>query len=138
KSQFTAPRNKPHLDSGTLHYNMETVRVGRDYLSISGWAMDSTARYSGDSLYITLSSGNKFYWAHARPFDRPDVNAVFPGLQIRNVGVNFLAFTDSIPKGTYRMGIATKNARGQFVAHSFWDAAAIGTDLADSLFSFAR
>ena len=115
KAQFREVPEKLAARSGPIRSNMEYLTVGSDFISIHGWAiLDSLRDDTGDSVFVTLSSGDRSYWAAGELSAREDVTAVFKG-RPHKPAFNLLAFTDSMPKGTYQQGFTVKTAQGGYV-----------------------
>jgi Family of unknown function (DUF6311) len=105
----------PATESKSFRYNLESIRIVHDILTINGWFVkDSASDDTGDSLMISLNSGNTRYWAPALSFDRPDVAGAFPKAKIHRAGIHILAFTDSVQKGSYQIGIVIRTADGRY------------------------
>jgi hypothetical protein len=103
-------------DNKAIHYNLESQSIGRYVISMSGWAfIDTTQNNERDSIFISLSSNNKSYLAAATTSPREDMNSAFNKQDITNSGFKFLAFTDSVQKGIYKVGLVIKDARGRMV-----------------------
>lgn len=116
KKQFTPFPRTLSVAPGALSHNLEAVTLGPDYLSIHGWVVrDSTKDNTGDSVFFTLDAGGRSYFAAAGTGDRQDVAAAFPEVHVVNAGVALIAFTDSLPKGSYQLGIIVKTAQGRYI-----------------------
>ncbi len=115
RNEFRAAPAIQATESKSFRYNLESIRIVHDILTINGWFVkDSASDDTGDSLMITLNSGNTRYWAPALLFDRPDVAGAFPKAKIHRAGIHILAFTDSVQKGSYQIGIVIRTAQGRY------------------------
>jgi hypothetical protein len=103
-------------DDKAIHYNLESQSIGQYVISMSGWAfIDTTQNNERDSIFVSLSSVSKSYLAPAVTSQRMDLNGAFNKQNIANSGFRFLAFTDSVQKGSYKVGLVIKDARGNLV-----------------------
>jgi hypothetical protein len=120
-------------DNKAIHYNLESQSVGHDVISMSGWAfIDSTQNSERDSIFVSLISGSKSYLAAAVTSPREDLNGAFNKKNITNSGFKFLAFTDSVRQGTYKVGLVIKDAQGMMVKQTVGIETAIKTPIFDS------
>jgi hypothetical protein len=120
-------------DNKAIHYNLESQSVGHDVISMSGWAfIDSTQNSERDSIFVSLISGSKSYLAAAVTSPREDLNGAFNKKNITNSGFKFLAFTDSVQQGTYKVGLVIKDAQGMMVKQTVGIETAIKTPIFDS------
>jgi hypothetical protein len=131
KNEFTPVPGTLHARPGTIHYNLELASFSPYFVSIHAWAVrDSTRDNTHDSTFFTLDAGDRSYSALPVLTDRPDVAAAFPGAHITNAGINLVAFTDSMPKGTYQLGITVKTYGGQYIHQSVGRMVKVGVDYA--------
>lgn len=107
----TPTGNKP------IQYWITRIHNGEKSISVEGWAfIDSSDNNKGDSIFITLSSPGKYYIAPSGIQSRPDITSHFHRSYLGDAGFKALAFFDTVvQKGTYRLGLAIKNAQGQMV-----------------------
>ncbi len=115
-------------DNKAIHYSLESQSVGHDIISMSGWAfIDSTQNSEHDSIFVSLSSGSKSYLAAATTSPREDLNVFFNKKNITNSGFIFLAFTDSVQQGIYKVGLVIKDAQGRMIKQTVGIETAIKT-----------
>src|SRR5712672_2306142 len=76
-----------------------------------------------------MSSASKSYLAAAATSPREDLNVAFNKQNITNSGFKFLAFTDSVQKGTYKVGLFIKDAQGRMVKQTLGIETAIKTPI---------
>jgi len=115
RKEFIETGMIPTKNKESIRYHAESIHVSPIVISASGFAfIDSTQNNSNDSIFVTLSSRDKSYITKAEMFQRPDVNSYFKRTHLENSGFKFLAFTDSVVKGTYQIGLAIKDAAGKF------------------------
>ena len=116
RKEFTETARIPVKDSQAIRYNLESVSIGTQVISMQGWAfIESTQNNAGDSVFITLTSVDKTYIARAVNFQRPDITGAFARRDLSNSGLKFLAFMDTVQSGRYQVGIAIKDVKGRFV-----------------------
>lgn len=131
KKEFAPLPARLNVRPGSIHYNLEAVTSGPYFVSIHGWVVrDSTRDNTGDSVFFTLDAGDTSYWASTGRGDRPDVAAAFPGVHVANAGVSLMAFTDSIPKGNYQLGITVKTTKGDYFHQLTNKRVTVGVDYA--------
>jgi hypothetical protein len=83
---------------------------------MSGWAfIDSTQNSEHDSIFVSLSSASKSYMVPVTIAPRDDLNGAFNKQNITNSGFKILAFTDSVQRGSYNVGLVIKDAEGRKV-----------------------
>ncbi|HEY2348044.1 MAG TPA: DUF6311 domain-containing protein [Puia sp.] len=115
-SKFSETSKIPVADDKAIHYWLQTVNIGEKVISMEGFAfIDSTQTNKGDSIFVTLSSEDKCYMVRTLIVQRPDITAAFRKTYLDDAGFNFIAFTENVQKGTYQIGLAIKDTRGQFV-----------------------
>jgi hypothetical protein len=115
-SKFSETSQIPAIDNKTIHYWLQSSNIGEKVISMEGWAfIDTTQNNKGDSIFVTLSSPEKSYIVRTMIIPRPDVTAAFVRPYLNDAGFNFIAFTDSVEKGKYQLGLAIKDALGRFV-----------------------
>jgi hypothetical protein len=116
KREFFESRQMHPSKEKSIHYWLQSLNFGKNVLSMDGWAfIDTTQNNKGDSIFITLTNGEKSYWVQTRPVQRPDLAAAFGRTYLGDAGFNFIAFTDSLKPGRYQLGMAIKDAQGQMV-----------------------
>ena len=97
---------------------------------MSGWAfIDTTQNNEHDSIFISLSSEDKSYLVAATMSPRQDMNGAFNKQNITNSGFKILAFTDSVQKGNYKVGLVIKDAQGRMVKQTIGIETAIKTPI---------
>lgn len=118
-SRFLETGKIPVADSKPIHYWLESADIGEKIISISGFAfLDTTANNKGDSIFVTLTSDNKFYIVRTQVVQRPDITAAFQKPYLADAGFNFIASTDNVEKGKYQVGLAIKDILGRFAYQS--------------------
>jgi hypothetical protein len=116
RKEFTESAKLPESGVNLIHCNLESESIGQRVISAQGWAfIESSQNNKGDSIFFTLNSQDRFYIAGANLFKRPDMASAFNRQYLDDAGFDFLAFTDNVEQGKYELGIAIKNAKGQFV-----------------------
>lgn len=114
--EFFASKPIPVSAARPIHCDIEQVNAGSKSVSMYGWAfVDTTNNNKGDSLFVTLSNGTDAYMAPTKIIPRQDVTGAFKKTYLDDAGFRVLAFCDSVKKGSYQIGIAIKNTRGEFV-----------------------
>ena len=126
-------------DNKAIHYNIESQSVGHDVIAMAGWAfIDSTQNSEHDSIFVSLSSGSKSYMVAVAIAPRDDLNSAFNKQNITNSGFKILAFTDSVEKGTYKVGLVIKDAQGRLVKQTLGIETAIKTPPFASLIKISQ
>lgn len=116
KLEFAPVSKRIDGSNGGIRYNLEAVTLAPDFIMIHGWAVrDSTKDNTGDSVYYTLESGDRVYWAPATTSDRQDIASSFPGAHIVKAADALMAFTDSVSQGVYTLGITVKTKQGRYL-----------------------
>jgi hypothetical protein len=116
RSKFSETVKIPVADNKSIHYWLQSVDINEKVISMEGWAfIDTTQNNKGDSIFVTLSSADKSYRVGTSIIQRPDITAAFQKPYLEDAGFNFIAFTDNVEKGEYRVGLAIKDAKGRFV-----------------------
>jgi hypothetical protein len=116
KREFFESGDVPQANQKSIRYWLESLNVGKDVISMSGWAfVDTTQNNKGDSIFITLTSAEKSYWVQTRQVQRPDLGSAFNRIYLGDAGFNFFAFTDSVKPGQYKLGMVIKDSKGKLV-----------------------
>lgn len=114
KTQFQDVPKRLVAGKASIQNNLEYLTVGPDFVSIHGWAaLDSVRDDTGDSVFVTLTSGNRSYWVAPVMSVRNDVTNAMRS-HPHKPAINMLAFTDSMPKGIYQLGLTVKTAQGAY------------------------
>jgi hypothetical protein len=130
RTEFRESSPIPVEDNKAIHYNLESQSIGQYVISMSGWAfIDTTQNNERDSIFVSLSSANKSYLAAAVTSTRMDMNSAFNKLNVTNSGFKFLAFTDSVQQGNYKVGLVIKDAQGRIVKQTVGIETAIKTPI---------
>ena len=112
---FESPQMHPSKEK-SIHYWLQSLNFGTHVVSMDRCAfIDTTQNNKGDSIFITLTNGEKSYWIQTRQVKRPDLTAAFSRTYLEDAGFNFIAFTDSLKPGVYQLGIVIKDAQGRMV-----------------------
>jgi hypothetical protein len=116
KREFSEhPQIRPSPEQ-SIRYWLQSQNFGKNVLSMDGWAfIDSTQNNKGDSIFITLNNPEKSYWVQTRQVQRPDLAAAFNRTYLGDGGFNFIAFTDSVKPGVYKLGMIIKDSKGHEV-----------------------
>jgi hypothetical protein len=116
RKEFAETTRLPVSNANSIHFNLESESIGQHVISANGWAfIEATQNNKGDSVFFTLSSDDRFYIANTHLSRRSDLTGGFNRQYLDDGGFNFLAFTDNVEQGKYEVGLAIKNAKGQFV-----------------------
>lgn len=116
KIAFTKIAKIPAAENNSIRYAIERINNKEKFVLINGWAfIDSTQNNKGDSIFISLEKDPVSYISATVLQNRPDITSHFHKSYLNDAGFKVFAFFDDLPKGSYRLGIAIKNTRGQFV-----------------------
>ncbi|HET7001098.1 MAG TPA: DUF6311 domain-containing protein [Puia sp.] len=116
RNEFSESTKLPESGLNSIRYNLESDSIGQQVIKAQGWAfIENSQNNKGDSVFFTLNSQERFYMASASLFKRPDITSGFKGQYLDDAGFVFLAFTDNVETGKYELGLAIKNAKGQFI-----------------------
>jgi len=116
KVLFTETGSVPAAHDSAISYFVTRLNNSGKTISVDGWAFISgTNNNKGDSIFITLHGDNKSYIAPATILPRPDVTAHFNKSYLDDAGFRSISFTDNVEKGIYSVGLAIKNAKGEFI-----------------------
>ena len=127
RREFVETDKIPAADSTPIRYHLESFHIGEKVISMQGWAfIDTTKNNKGDSIFVTLTNVDKCYMGKSAIMQRTDISGAFGALYLNDAGFKFLAFTDSVQKGRYEVGLAIKNAQGHCVYQSTGNKTSIG------------
>ena len=119
QAAFVETGSLPVVDNGAIRYNIESMNIVESVISLNGWAfIDSSQNNKKDSIFISLISNDQFYLAAVNMVQREDVAGGFSRANLANCGISFLCFTDNVKPGTYKIGLAIKDAKARFVFQS--------------------
>jgi hypothetical protein len=117
RTMFTETKKMQATGKGVTYY-IQRLNAGKTYISIDGFAfVESTQDDKGDSIFITLSSADKFYITPSKIQSRPDVTTYFKRTYLEDAGFQTISFFNNIPEGNYNLGIAIKT-KGEFTYQS--------------------
>ena len=116
RNEFTESAKLSESGLNSIHYNLESESISQRVISAKGWAfIESSQNNKGDSVFFTLNSPDRFYMAAANLSKRGDLSVAFNRQYLDDGGIVFLAFTDYVETGKYELGLAIRNAKGQFI-----------------------
>jgi len=116
KIEFTETGKITSTDKKPIRYFIERINNTEKYLALKGWGfIDSIQNNKGDSIFITLNSGDKTYMTPVIIQSRPDVTSYCHKSNVDDAGFKVVAYFDNVRNGKYQLGVAIKNARGQWV-----------------------
>ncbi len=116
KTEFVETVKVPIEDNKAIRYWVQYENINEKFISMEGFSfIEETKNNKGDSIFITLTSTEKSYIVPATIKQRPDVTGSLKRPYLDDSGFIFMAFTDSVQKGNYQLGIAIKNAQGRFL-----------------------
>ncbi|HKH61199.1 MAG TPA: DUF6311 domain-containing protein [Flavitalea sp.] len=99
---------------GNIQHYMSTFKNAENFVMVNGWAfIANTASNKGDSIFVVLDGKNKFFIANTIPFKRPDITSHFKRSYLDDAGYYATIFCDSVDAGSYQLGLAIKNTKGQ-------------------------
>jgi hypothetical protein len=92
--------------SDNIQFGIDGMRGTEKYISLSGWAfVNGKKEKLYDSISIILKGKDNLYYAKTDRTLRPDVSGHFNNPNLDSVGFSITAFTDSLRKGKYELGI---------------------------------
>jgi len=116
RTEFLEVAKIPDTANRLIRYWLLSVNIGKSVISMQGWAfIDTTQNNKGDLIFVLLTGDDKMYLVKTRKVQRPDVSGAFGNQYLNDSGFGFTAFTDQLQPGKYQIGIAFKDAQGQFV-----------------------
>ena len=119
RTQFVQTTRLPDSAGKFIHYWLQSLNEGQKVISMDGWAfIDTTNNNKGDSIFITLQSGDKSYIVRTKIIPRPDMTSAFKRAYLDDAGFNFIGFTDHVEPGSYQVGMAIKDASGHYFFES--------------------
>jgi hypothetical protein len=114
---FAEAARIPAIADKTIRYNIESMNIDKEVISINGWAfIDGGTDNKKDSIFLSLTSDQQYYLAPVRLSDRHDVAEGFGHPGLANSGMSLLAFTDNVKAGIYQLGLVIKDAAGKLVS----------------------
>ena len=116
RTEFTETGKVPALDNKSIRYWVQSLNIGEQVISMEGFAfIDTTMNNKGDSIFVTLTAGDKSYIVTTHIKQRPDITAAFNKPYLEDSGFTFMAYTDNVPAGKYKMGLVIKDAGGRLI-----------------------
>jgi hypothetical protein len=101
--------------AGKIKYFIENQLVEGNIFQVSGWGfVENSTNNEGDSVFIFLKNGDKWYSSSCVMKQRKDISIVFKVGNLDNSGFECFAFTENVPKGKYELTVAIKNRGNQW------------------------
>jgi hypothetical protein len=115
RSNFVNIIDKPVPSDNKIKMNIEEITLEERNFRIKGWAfLESKSNNSGDSIFITVTSGEKTHIARTGQVKRPDITQAFGKENLENSGFNASVFTEGLENNDYVIGLAIKDASGNW------------------------
>ena len=105
-----------HTSQSSIAYFIEKFNATENYVSLTGWAfIENTNNNKGDSIFFTMTNENKTYITNTVIQQRTDITNHYKKEYLNDAGFYTRAFTDSMEKGNYQLGIVIKNVQGTII-----------------------
>lgn len=102
--------------SNKIMSNVETLTFQNNTLKIKGWAfLKGRDNIAGDSVFVTVSEGNKNFLARTLRVKRPDVTTAFKAENLEASGFSATIFTEGFEADDIAIGLSIKSKDGQWV-----------------------
>jgi phosphoglycerol transferase len=96
------------IETKGIRYNVDVLRVVKDYIEISGWAFINEKSSENSKIQLGLWSKKNSYLINTICDKRPDVTAYFKSLNFDDSGFSSVIAKEEIEIGTYKLGIYIK------------------------------
>ncbi|WP_459065015.1 DUF6311 domain-containing protein [Flavitalea flava] len=90
---------------GNIIYNFDRLESDSAFINAGGWAAFKDQDAVNCKISILLRNGDQIYQAETNLQLRPDVAAANPKYKFTQTGFNVSLLKDSLPDGTYQLGI---------------------------------
>lgn len=98
-----------------IKHNIEKLDVGKSVIIIRGWAyLQDKINNKGDSVFVTITQGNKTYIADTKQVPRPDVTSAFGKEYLDNSGFNAVIDVENFNNSNFTIGLAIKERNGNY------------------------
>ncbi|MCW4469150.1 DUF6311 domain-containing protein [Flavobacterium sp. MFBS3-15] len=115
RSNFIKVIEKPAILDNKIKMNIEEIVVKERNFRIKGWAfLNGKSNNKGDSIFVTVTSGNKTHIARTGQVKRPDIIQAFSKENLESSGFNASVFTEGLENSDYVIGLAIKDASGNW------------------------